>query len=51
MSEALERSQLHRKEEVLQDREIGELLRDQVVVKLMDLYLEISLKKSMVKLD
>jgi len=51
MSEALERSQLRKKEEVLRDREIKELLKELVVVKLMDLFQEISLKKLMVKLD
>ena len=51
MSEVLERSQLRKKEEVLRDREIKELHKGRVVVKLMDLFQEISLKKLMVKLD
>lgn len=45
MSEALERSQLLKKEEVQQDRETKELHKERMVVKLMDQFQEIWLKK------
>jgi len=51
MSKVLERNQLLKKEEELLDKVIREHHREVVVVKLMDLFLEISLKRSMGKSD